>query len=59
VKDLGKDPDDLTMAIQGFGNVGSWAARLAKADGYNVVGGFHGWSLAELFVLNGYRRRSA
>jgi glutamate dehydrogenase (NAD(P)+) len=37
VKDLGKDPDDLTMAIQGFGNVGSWAARLAKADGYNVV----------------------
>jgi glutamate dehydrogenase (NAD(P)+) len=37
VKDLGRDPHDLTMAIQGFGNVGSWAARLAKADGYSVV----------------------
>ncbi len=37
VRDLGKDPDDLTLAIQGFGNVGSWAARIAKADGYNIV----------------------
>ena len=37
VKDLGKDPDDLTMAIQGFGNVGAWTARVAKAEGYSVV----------------------
>jgi glutamate dehydrogenase (NAD(P)+) len=37
VADLGRDPNDLTMAIQGFGNVGSWAARIAKAEGYNVV----------------------
>jgi len=43
----GQAPDSLTMAIQGFGNVGSWTARLAAADGYKVVavsdvnGGIH------------------
>ncbi len=30
-------PKDLTVAIQGFGNVGSWAARLAEEKGYRVV----------------------
>lgn len=30
-------PEDLTIAIQGYGNVGSWAARLAAERGYNVV----------------------
>ncbi len=30
-------PRDLTVAIQGFGNVGSWAARLAEEKGYRVV----------------------
>ncbi len=30
-------PGDLTVAIQGFGNVGSWAARLAEEKGYRVV----------------------
>jgi glutamate dehydrogenase (NAD(P)+) len=37
VRDQGRSPDELTMAIQGFGNVGSWTARLAAADGYRVV----------------------
>lgn len=37
VRDAGKDPTDLTVAVQGFGNVGSWTARLAAADGYRVV----------------------
>ena len=32
----GRSPEELTMAIQGFGNVGSWTARLAAADGYRV-----------------------
>lgn len=47
-RDLGMDvPDELTMAIQGFGNVGSWAARIADEHGYRVVavsdvaGGIH------------------
>lgn len=34
--DLG-DPGDLTIAIQGFGNVGSWAAQVAHERGYRVV----------------------
>jgi glutamate dehydrogenase (NAD(P)+) len=37
VRDAGKDPEGLTLAIQGFGNVGSWAARLAEEQGYRVV----------------------
>ena len=45
--DLGRDVEGATMAIQGFGNVGSWAARIAKSHGYRVVavsdefGGIH------------------
>jgi len=34
---LGRDVDDATVAIQGFGNVGSWAARLLVERGANVV----------------------
>jgi glutamate dehydrogenase (NAD(P)+) len=37
-KELGAgDPSELTVAIQGFGNVGSWAARVAAERGYRVV----------------------
>ncbi len=35
--DLGRDPESLRLAIQGFGNVGSWAARLAAEAGFLVV----------------------
>jgi glutamate dehydrogenase (NAD(P)+) len=34
--DLGS-PAQLSVAIQGFGNVGSWAARIANERGYRVV----------------------
>ncbi|MGH8905871.1 MAG: Glu/Leu/Phe/Val family dehydrogenase [Egibacteraceae bacterium] len=37
VRDAGRRPQDLTVAVQGFGNVGSWTARLAAAEGYRVV----------------------
>lgn len=37
VRDAGKQPEDVTVAIQGFGNVGSWAARLAASAGYRVI----------------------
>jgi glutamate dehydrogenase (NAD(P)+) len=37
VKDKGWVPSDLTVAIQGYGNVGSWTARLAAQQGYRVV----------------------
>jgi glutamate dehydrogenase (NAD(P)+) len=46
-RDLGREPRDVTVAIQGSGNVGSWAARLAGAAGFpivamsNSVGGTH------------------
>jgi glutamate dehydrogenase (NAD(P)+) len=44
VRDAGKHPEDLTMAVQGFGNVGSWTARLAVESGYqvNAVSDVHG-----------------
>jgi glutamate dehydrogenase (NAD(P)+) len=47
VKHNGWTPRDLTVAIQGYGNVGSWTARLAAQKGYRVVavsdvkGGIH------------------
>jgi glutamate dehydrogenase (NAD(P)+) len=31
------NPAQLSVAIQGFGNVGSWAARIANERGYRVV----------------------
>jgi glutamate dehydrogenase (NAD(P)+) len=34
---LDRDLEDATVAIQGFGNVGSWAARLLAERGANVV----------------------
>jgi glutamate dehydrogenase (NAD(P)+) len=37
LSDLGWQPDETTIAIQGFGNVGSWAGRLAHRAGYKVV----------------------
>ena len=36
-RDLGRDPKTLAIAIQGFGNVGSWAARIADEAGFPVV----------------------
>ncbi|MFP5310255.1 MAG: Glu/Leu/Phe/Val family dehydrogenase [Actinomycetes bacterium] len=30
-------PDELTMVVQGFGNVGSWAARIAHEQGTKVI----------------------
>jgi glutamate dehydrogenase (NAD(P)+) len=35
--DLGREVRDFTYAIQGFGQVGSWAARLIHAEGGKVV----------------------
>ncbi len=36
-KKLNKEPKDLRVAIQGFGNVGSHAARLLRPMGYKIV----------------------
>ncbi len=36
-RDLGREPDATSVAVQGFGQVGSWAARLAHQAGFRVV----------------------
>ena len=38
VKRLGMSPDQTRVVIQGFGNVGSNAARLMRRRGYKIVG---------------------
>ena len=38
IKVVGKDPKATTVAIQGFGNVGSWAAKFMFEAGAKVVG---------------------
>jgi len=38
VKKLGLSPESSRVIVQGFGNVGSNAARLMAAEGYKVVG---------------------
>jgi glutamate dehydrogenase (NAD(P)+) len=37
-RDRGAEPREVSVVIQGFGNVGSWAARLAHEAGFRVVG---------------------
>ncbi|MEX2431286.1 MAG: Glu/Leu/Phe/Val dehydrogenase dimerization domain-containing protein [Dehalococcoidia bacterium] len=37
VRDLGLTIHGSTMAVQGFGNVGSWFARLAHAEGARIL----------------------
>lgn len=37
IKKMKMDPKKITIAIQGFGNVGSFAAEILNALGYNVV----------------------
>ncbi|MEX2246094.1 MAG: Glu/Leu/Phe/Val dehydrogenase dimerization domain-containing protein [Dehalococcoidia bacterium] len=37
-RDEGMDSRDVSVVVQGFGNVGSWAARLAQEAGFRVLG---------------------
>ena len=37
LQDVAWDTDPTTIAIQGFGNVGSWAARIAHERGHKIV----------------------
>jgi glutamate dehydrogenase (NAD(P)+) len=37
IRQVGSTPADMTVAVQGFGNVGSWAARSAHERGYRIV----------------------
>jgi glutamate dehydrogenase (NAD(P)+) len=35
--ELGREPERTSVAIQGYGNVGSWAARLMAQGGFKIV----------------------
>ena len=37
IKQLGKKPKECKVAIQGFGNVGTWAAKLLDEKGMSIV----------------------
>jgi glutamate dehydrogenase (NAD(P)+) len=37
-KELDLDPEDTTFVVQGYGNVGSWAARILQDMGATLVG---------------------
>ncbi len=37
-RDEGTDPGAVSIVVQGFGNVGSWTAKLAHAWGFRVIG---------------------
>jgi glutamate dehydrogenase (NAD(P)+) len=36
-RELGRAPEGVALVVQGYGNVGSWAARLAARAGYRVI----------------------
>ena len=61
-QDRGWERGATTVAVQGFGNVGSWAARLAAERGYRVVavsdrwGGVVDRSGLDIGSLLGHRR---
>ncbi len=38
LKKLGLNPSDVTVVVQGFGNVGSISAKLLKAEGCKIIG---------------------
>lgn len=52
------DPKDIRVAIQGYGNVGSWAARIAAEFGFRIVavsdvkGGIHNSEGLDLAALD-------
>ncbi len=37
IKSLGKKPEELTVAVQGFGNAGYYAAKILHSQGYKIV----------------------
>ena len=61
---FGLDPGSARVAIQGFGNVGSWAARLVQENGYRVVavsarqGGIYNPQGLDIPQLIEHRRKS-
>lgn len=57
LKKLGKDPKGMTVAIQGFGNVGSYLAEYLQAEGFKIVGLSD--SKGGIYVLEGIEVKAA
>ena len=59
---LGLNPESCTVAVQGFGNVGSVAAHLLKAQGCKIVavsdmsGGYYNANGLDLLAMEAYAR---
>ncbi len=64
VKKLGLNPEDTRVVVQGFGNVGSHAARLMGEAGYKIVGivevggGLYNKNGIDIQALWDYRQRN-
>lgn len=62
--DRGWRPEETTVAVQGYGNVGSWAARLAAAEGHRVIavsdvgGGIYAHSGLDLDAVDKHMRET-
>jgi glutamate dehydrogenase (NAD(P)+) len=62
--DHGLSPDDFTVVIQGFGNVGSWAAKIIHEAGMKVIaissvdGGTYNQAGINVIELEKYYRES-
>jgi glutamate dehydrogenase (NAD(P)+) len=62
--DHGLSPDDITVVIQGFGNVGSWAAKIIHEAGMKVIaissvdGGTYNQAGINVIELEKYYRES-
>lgn len=60
LKKLGRNPSDITVAVQGYGNVGSIAATLLAQEGCKIVavsdvtGGFHNPKGLNIASINEY-----
>ncbi|MEX1254331.1 MAG: Glu/Leu/Phe/Val dehydrogenase dimerization domain-containing protein [Dehalococcoidia bacterium] len=59
-EDLGRDPNSTSVVVQGFGQVGSWAARLSHDAGFRIVavsdisGGLHNESGIDVPALTAH-----
>ncbi|MCH7737709.1 MAG: glutamate dehydrogenase [Chloroflexi bacterium] len=63
-KDLGLNTDGAKIAVQGFGNVGSWAARLIHDNGCRIIavssidGGLHNAAGLDIARLQRYQEQT-
>src|ERR1700724_3301836 len=61
---LGLEPSQATVAVQGFGNVGTWACQLMHESGFticavsDVTGGIYSRDGIDIHALQAYRQKN-